>query len=259
MRIGLIFCAWEAYDQIGRSLGPWIAQREGPVNVGHETVICAVSVPFKGFEQPARLDGTLDFMRQALAEDSIDHLITSDEPLTEVEARGRALRWLVDQGCDILWQADADEFPTADEILRTVRFIEARPGIAWFRGSLKNLVFTLDQHLVEPFTPPRIHRVRVDGYRAHSFWDDNNVLYGGTITRDLKKDTTFPSMTIPKAVSWTVHDTWRDNLRSRDKCRYQESRGWSCSFRWDETTEHLCWNEAHFARTGQPIPEVERD
>jgi len=133
--------------------------------------------------------------------------------------------------------------------------------VDWFRLSLKNYVFDTSTYLADPFTPPRIHRVNIRGYRAHSFWDDNNVLYCGTITRDLKRDVDFPSLTVPKGVAWIRHDSWLNDSRSRRKIEYQvNGRKWpSCSFAWDDSKGGLIWNEAHFARIGQPIPEVEHD
>lgn len=174
--------------------------------------------------------------------------------MKETEARGEALRWLVDQGIEVVIQIDADEFYTAAEIERIFAFVASRPQIAWFRGSLKNYVFDDKTYLVEPFTPARIHRINVGGYQARGFWDDNNVSYYGTITRDIKRDLDFPSVTIPKNMAWVKHLTWGNDLRSKRKIDYQlNGRGWpTCSFDWDET-RGLIW------RAGQPIPETAHD
>ncbi len=251
MTIGLIYCAWQAADLVPLSLTPWLEAKRTRLG-GHEFVICAVSVPFESFPQTEQLDDTLHLLRLQHAPREIDHLISGDKPMKETEARGAALQWLANQGVDLIWQWDSDEITTADEIQRTLAFVEARPQVAWFRGSLRNYVFDQQTYLTEPFTPARIHRVQVGGYRATSFYDDNNVNYHGTITRDIKKDLSFPSVTIPKAVAWVRHLTWLSDFRSRAKVRYQESRGWKCSFKWDET-KGLVWNEA------LPIPETARD
>ncbi len=258
MKLGVIFCAWEAEDQLPSSLTPWIEAR-ATRPAGHEFVICAVSVPFKGFEQPASPDHTVEMLSGCQRGGDINHLITSAEPLTEVDARGRALRWLVEQGCDVTWQVDSDETYTTAQIAAITRFIESKPLTTWFRLCLRNAVFQPGTYLVEPFTPPRIHRVLAGPYRAAAFYDDNNVAYNGTVTRDRKLDTHFASMTVPKTVAWIPHQTWLSNERSRRKCEYQLSRNWDPSFRWDYESNSLRWNEQHFARTGQPIPEVEHD
>lgn len=256
MRIGVIFCAWQSEDLLAASLVPWVAARRARLG-GHEYVICAVACPFVGFPQTP-LDNTLPMLVDARDRHEIDGIVTQSEPIKETDARGRALGWLMAQGVDIIYQADADEYPTESDIARIMAFVEATPLTAWYRLSLKNLVFDEHTHLVEPFTPPRIHRARVGGYRVHSFWDDNNVTYGGVITRDLKRDVDFASMTVPKETAWVRHASWLSNERSRQKCAYQVSRGWLSSFRWDDQ-RGLCFNEAFYAKRGLPPPEVARD
>jgi hypothetical protein len=263
MTFGVIFVAYQAADLLPRSLPVWLSARRA--NLGGNTFkIAAVCVPFVGFNhgESTTLDDTLPMLRSHLAAGDIDHLVESAEPLTEVEARGRALRWLMgsDGGVDAIWQCDADEFLLKEDIQGAAAYVESQPYTDWFRVAYRNLVFTSDQYLAEPFTPPRIHRARIRGYRAHGFWADNNVLYGGTITRDLVQDLHFSSATIPEYICNPLHETWLSNLRSKQKIAYQTvARGWpSCSFRWDEETDTLRFNEAHFAALGQPLPEVKR-
>lgn len=253
MKIGLIYCAWQAADFVPLSLTPWIEAKRARLG-GHDFQICAVSVPFESFPQDEVRDTTRSILGAHAQAGDIDHVVVKDRPMKETEARGAALRWLVGQGVDLIWQWDSDEITTADEIERTLRFVESKPLVAWFRGSLRNYVFDQRTYLTEPFTPPRIHRVRVGGYQAASFWDDNNVNYHGTITRDIKKDMNqFPSTAIPKAVAWVRHLTWLNDARSRAKVLYQQSRGWTCSFDWDDARGGLVW------RDGQPVPETAQD
>lgn len=258
-RFGVIFAAWQSEDLLDESLSPWVAARQARLG-GHEYVICAVSVPFVGFPQPEVLDGTVSSLQRALGSGDIDQLVTSPIPLTEVAARGEALRWLVTAGCTVLVQADSDEAYRESDILGVARWVEANPFSVWARVSLRNAVFTRDQYLTEPFTPPRVHRVRVGSYRAHSFWDDNNVLYGGTITRDLKRDVdAFASATIPTALCHPRHYSWLSDTRSRDKVAYQRRRWGHCSYQWDETTQTLAFDPTYYSRRGLPLPEVAID
>lgn len=243
MKIGIIFCAFNAEDMLEGSLSPWVEAREKKTG-GHEFCIAAVSVPFERFEEP-RMDDTLEGLRGYLDAGKIDRLIAGDQPMKETEARGRALSYLVERQCDIIWQADGDEFPTLEEIEKTLKFVEERPAIAAMKGCLKNYVFDEKTFLARPFNPMRIHRVRHGTYVADSFWDDNNVLYRGTLTRDFKKDIDFPCLTVPKTVAWTRHMSWLNNQRSKNKVFYQTSRSWTCSFDWDDSRGGLIWRSGH--------------
>lgn len=259
MKVGLIYVAWQSEDYLSASLDPWIAARRAHLG-GHDFVIAAVSVPFKGFDQPKVLDGTVTALTDHLILGLIDHLTVSEEPLTEVEARGRALRWLVDEGkVTHLWQVDSDEFYLEDQIERIAGTVERNPFVAWWRLSLRNYVFDERTYLKEPFTPPRIHEVRLGGYRAHSFYDDNAVLYGGTLTRDLKRDVDWAGFTLQSPATMIRHLTWMNDERGRAKVVYQTARGWECSFAWDAARGGLVFNDAYFKARGQTIPEVVTD
>lgn len=243
MKVGVIFCAFNSEEMLEGSLSPW-AEAKAKKLGGHEFYIAALSVPFEKFEEP-RTDDTIEGLRGYLDTGKIDFLIAGDRPKKETEARGMALSLLVDQKCDIIWQADADEFPTLEEIEKVLKFVEERPTITCFRGSLKNYVFDESTYLVQPFNPMRVHRVNRGTYIADSFWDDNNILYRGTLTRDFKRDIDFPCLTIPRAVAWVKHFSWLNDQRSKKKVEYQTSRGWSSSFDWDNSRGGLVWRVGH--------------
>ena len=250
MIIGVIFCGFNAQPYLADALCSWIEARKTQL-AGHTFKIAAVSVPFESF--PAgREDDTLDVLRGTLARNEIDHLIEGETPMKETEARGAALRWLAEQGCDVSWMVDSDELFETVQIEQLAAFVVRNPLITWFRVSYRNAVFTPDQYLVEPFQPPRIHRLRFDGCTAIGLWDDNNVLYrydGGQLMRDIN----LSHLVVPKNRAWVRHMTWISNERSRDKVRYQSARaGWQCAFKWD-TDKGLIWNP------DLPIPETARD
>jgi len=263
-KVGVLWVGFNTEQYVAQSLQPWLNMRarftnpnEIPSRRVDEFVIGAVSVPFRDFPQ-ARCDRTAEMLEQYKAGGWIDHLHVSDVPTTEVAARGAMLRQLVNDGCEICLQVDSDEVYQEDEIARIFDYVRMNTWIWWFRLSLKNAVFTPTTFLAEPFTPARIHRVVVGGWAVNGFWDDNNVTYSdGTKTR---RDTEFASMTIPTSIAWIKHLSWLDdgpNGRSRAKLRYQSSR-WSgvCSFRWDEPTNSLAFNEAYYRARGEPLPEV---
>ena len=257
MKIGIIFCAFQMEDYVQRSISPWIEARDTKVG-GHEFVICAVSQPFVGFEVD-ELDKTQSILVALHEDGQIDHVISGSEPVKEVDARGAALRWLLAQGVTLTWMADSDEFTTLAEVGSVLRFVQSRPGITAFRGSLKNYILDERTYMVEPFNPMRIHRTDSGSYTAYSFWDDNNVLYRGSITRDFKRDIDFPTLTIPRTVCFTPHMSWTSDERGRRKQAYQRARWVHCSFKWNEKVGKLEWDESYFAKTGEPIPETAQD
>lgn len=249
--IGVIYCGFNCADLIEQSLTPWVEARATNLG-GNQYLICCTSVPFLHFGDGRAHDSTHLILNEKWANREIDHIISHEIPTKETAARGEALKWLVGQGCDTLIQVDSDESHTLDEINRIFTFVAARPEIAAFRGSLKNWVEIggTRGYLAEPFTPMRIHRVRHNTFLADSFWDDNNVLYRGTLTRNFMRDVDLPVLQIPKSVAWVSHETWPSNHRGELKSKYQLARGWTPSYLWDEEENMLVFNPA------VPVPEI---
>lgn len=248
-RVGVIFTAFNMQDYVAAALAPWVAARTSRLD-DHEFVICAVSVPFAGFPNEGR-DSTLAILRSHLEDRSIDHIIDSEIPMPETEARGAALTWLKTQDVDLVIQVDADEFFTERDISRIFRFVESNPFVPTFRLSLKNYVFDTKTYLAEPFTPMRIHRVKLPANKgieleASGFWADNNVYYG-TIGAQLRDDS-LACLTIPTSCAWITHFSWLSCPRGRQKVEYQLGRGWTPSFMWDYENNKLIFNPS------RPIP-----
>lgn len=252
MKIGVILTGFNMEEHVAPCLDAWVQARARQLD-GYEFIICVVSVPFAGFPV-AEEDDTVECLAAHLVAHRIDHLITEPRNILETTARGMALNWLVRSGVDILWQVDIDERYTAADISAVLAHIQRDEWSAWWRVCLKNYVFDESTYLVEPFTPPRIHRVRVDGYRAHSFSADNDIQYGGRITRDIILQGRFASATVPQSVAWVRHLTWQSaGDRSRRKIAYQTARwGNVCSFAWDPD-KGLVFNPA------LPVPKTARD
>lgn len=258
--IGIIYVAYQAEDLVPRSLQPWIDARAARLG-GYDYSICAVSVPFEGFDHGGdELDRTLSILDRHAYDGNINHVIVSDKPIKETEARGRALAWLRDEAkVDICVQWDADELAGSTDIGDILWFVAAHPLVPSFRISYRNAVFDEHTFLVEPFTPMRVHRMRGGRYEASSFWDDNNVLYRGTLTRDFKRDIDMATMTIPPTCANPLHLSWLSDERSRRKIKYQRARWGHCSFQWDEGENQLKFDESYFAKMGLPMPEVVRE
>lgn len=260
MKIGIIYCCYQTEDLVSSSLSPWIAARAARLG-GHEYIICGLSVPFEGFDHTgAPKDNTRALLGMAISRGEIDHAIVRDKPMKETEARGAALKWLVEQGVDYTLMIDSDEAYSEEDILGLTAYVAQNPFIWCFRLSLRNLVFTEHQYLAQPFTPMRIHRTHLPGgYVATGFWDDNNVYFrrpwegeSGTTVRDAEGS----CLTVPQTIAFPLHYTWLSTDRSRRKIAYQIARGWECSFRWDDATNSLTFNEDYYARRGLLLPEV---
>lgn len=252
-KIGIIFCAYGTLDLTPASLAPWLAAKAARLG-GHDYILAAVSCPFSGFPD-AKDDGTVDYLFKQVGHEKIDHLVVSDTPIPETEARGRALQWLVGQGCDLSIMVDSDEFWTIDQIAKVITFMVDRPFLCWAKVCLKNYVFDMKTYLVEPFAPPRIHRLAFQGaFTAAGFEQDNDVWYSRIDGMPISQQE-MTSATIPKGLVWVKHLSWISNERSRKKIKYQTvGRGWgSCSFSWDDSQGGLIWNPA------LPVPETAVD
>ncbi len=256
MKVGVIFVGYGCREYIERSLQPWIdlRKRAQEANV-HQILICGISLRFAGFG--GEDDGTGDFLRAALVRGDIDHLIDGPNNIPETTARGMGLQWIKERGADLSVQWDADEVAWEHELNRMLGYVDQNPFIAAFRFSYRNLVFTPAQWLAEPFTPMRVHRIKFQSYEADRFYDDNSIMYRGTITRDFRQDVSFATMTIPSPILDPVHYTWLSDTeeskkRSINKVKYQTSRGWQCSFSVDENGD-LIFNP------DLPIPKIARD
>lgn len=247
MIIGVIYTAFNTTDLVESSLRPWMDAQVESLG-GHQYVICAVSVPFAGFPLDSE-DNTTDKLRFYRDEDYIQHVIDEPRNISEAEARSMALTWLKGRGVDVTIQVDSDEEYTPDDIVNIFRFVESQPFVTWFRLSLKNYVFDDKHYLIEPFTPPRIHRMRSGGFEAARFVGDNNIRYLGYVAPQINRplaEGDFSSMTVPASTAWIRHLTWQNNDRSRRKIEYQlKGRGWpQCSFSWDDAQGGLIFNPA---------------
>lgn len=243
-RVGLIFCGWGTRDIVETSLTPWIELRKQT-----NCVICAVSVRFAGFE--GEDDGTREYLRGALERGDIDFLVDSPDNIPEITARSMGLSYLRDQHCDISIIWDSDEVADIESIYRMLDFVRANEFVVAFRFSYRNLVFSPKTWLADPFTPMRVHHLKHGSYVADSFYDDNNIMYRGTLTRDFRRDVSFATMTIPQSCFSPLHHTWlsdseANKARSKAKIRYQlGARNWpTCTFSWDDAQGGLIFNPA---------------
>jgi hypothetical protein len=256
--LGVIFTGYNCREYLENSLASWVNLRERnhSAEKSPQIKICAVNVVFDKFDA-APEDGTRELLLRYQVDGKIDHAIIGPDGMTEVEARGTALKWLISQGADTIIQVDIDEFYTIEEINRILRFVDSQEFIVAFRLSLKNFVFDKNTYLEEAFTPMRIHRVKAGPFTAVDFCDDNNVLYrddNGSI-----RDTNLATMTVPKKIAWIRHYTWLNDERSKKKIAYQNKRWPSCSFKWNEEENRLEFNLDYYRQNQLSFPKTETE
>lgn len=256
IKLGLIVTNYNCVEFIDRFLDVWLS------TVPNLKIVFLDGL-FEGFDGETQNsnDGSLEKLENYYNCGLIDGLIKLDKPMKETEARNLALDYLKKEGVDLVWSTAPDELPKPDMISKVLEFIKQERFIAAWRLNFKNLTFTKDTYT--DFSPFRIWRMKVSGYEIDSFYDDDGMLYKGTITRDFKKDKDFAHQLISKTMFHAEHETWLNNERSRKKVAYQERRwappnGFGCSFKWDNE-KGLTWNENYFKLTGQQIPELQRD
>lgn len=255
MKIGIIYTGFNTEKYIHESLYTWLLAKQDKLG-GNEFVISVTSVPFIKFNIDANkgLDGTHQILEKLNGEFTFDYFNHNPTPVTEVEARSAALKYLVGQDVDYVWQVDSDEFYTSDDILRIIKFLSFQKLVPCFRLSLKNYVFDENTYLIEPFCPMRIHKVKFNSCVASEFYDDNNIFYlnEGTKVYDVQ----IANMTIPASFVWIKHLTWLSDDRSKRKVAYQRARGWECSFKWDEENNKLEFNPDFYRKRSQNVPKV---
>lgn len=259
MKIGIIFTAYGCAEYVEKSLAPWIELRNKALSQEGDSktsiFISAVSVPFKDFD--AKDDGTIQILKGYLNKGDIDSFAFS-KSVSEKEtvARQQTAKELLKKNVDLLWQVDADEFYTVDEIEKIIKFVDRQKFIVSFKLCLKNFIWDESHHLEEPFSPMRIHRVKSNGFDFAGFWDDNNANYYDYTTNVEARDIQLSSMTVPKNIAWVKHLTWLNNDRSRKKIEYQKKRWPACSFQWNDTTKSVGFNPEYYHLNGLVLPRV---
>jgi hypothetical protein len=261
MKFGIIAVGRDCAGVIDEVLAPWIESFRR-----HDMHICLLSATFKEMEGllPAGPDkATEDAMeRYALKySDRISSVMFRNYATeAEVRERGRQVLMARDVKADLVWILDcADELYTVEQIDRIIRFVEHYPLMAWYKLSFKNYVFNDHTYLVQPFQPPRIWWCKYGERVLTQCSYDNDFEYAKLDGTSSVKDDKLPSLVIPPNVVWIRHLSWLSNERSRLKVAYQAKHfghGAGCSYRWDESTNSLTWNQAYFDRLKLPLPEV---
>jgi len=262
MKIGIIAQGRNCADVLDAVLAPWIEAMKK-----HDIYICLTSATFKEMEQlgepPHNTDGTEKSFKAYEAKYPDNFSISNfTYYATEAQSRGYAAKILMTQKVDLIWLLDlSDEYYTAKQIDDIISFVKSEPFTVWFRLSLKNYVFDTKTYLEKAFTPPRIWRTNIGGYKIDDCIYDNDFTYINAGGAQIS-DKSLSNYIIPKSVAWIKHYSWLSDARGKQKCAYQNlhfSHGAGCSYRWNNEENKLEWNPAYFKKVGEVIPNTLKD
>lgn len=256
MRIGVSGIGYQCGEHLAEVLQPWFdlrthGQHKISISLAYGIFPEVYAISQTNLETP---DSSLASLRKYLSQKKIDSLFVSPEPKYEWNLRTRTLPCLVEGQIDLLWLLDLqDEIYCVDEISRIVNFIEDRQDILWFRVNFKNYAFTCDSY-IEDFIVPRIWRARIPA-SIRCFHYDNSVTY-----EDGQKQEGLPHCTIPKSIAFPKHLSWVGSPEYlKKKIAFQRLHYGICSYKWDEETNRLQFNEDYYRRLGKKMPTVYKE
>lgn len=259
MKIGLIYTSYGCKEYLDGSLGPWLELKK---ELGDDLLIASVSVPFKEYEGWQDEDEQSGTYLLSVS----DYVVLDPKYIQEHEARNIAFQWLKKEKVDYYWLWDGDELTSVDEIKRMIRFVKNNYLNTWFKISYKNYIWDKNHYLSEVFAPPRIFSSSsyFDGIKvfAHRIAWDNDVVYHDDDGHIQFQQSKLSNIVIPSAVACPKHYTWLNDIRSKNKIKYQEahfSHGAGCSYKWNEKTQSVEFNEEFYKKTGQAKPDVVKD
>mgnify|MGYP003675036295 CR=1 FL=1 len=245
---GIVFCGYNPAEYIRDSLAPFLGR--------DNFIISAVSVPFSEYRhQDDYNDGTTEILQGYKKEGLIDNLVTFPKYLKEHDARNLALNYLKDQNVDFVWIVDSDEDYDSKQVTAICNYVESSQN-TWFKICLKNFVFDKKHYLEEPFCPPRIFRTKTDKLSLPYFFWDNDIAWTSFTGQQVSYKDVAENETIPQDLVWVDHYTWLSDEIGKRKVKYQEKRGWECSYKWNEEKGVLEFNEEFHKKIGEDLPVV---
>jgi hypothetical protein len=215
-------------------------------------LISVVSIPFVEYQDKViEYDNTIQVLTDRLHKGDIDFLSTEPQFITEAECRNIASKPLLENDCDIIFIIDLDEMFSYENLTKIQKYIERSEFIDWFSISYKNYVG--NGYLDEPFTPPRIFRVKSRNLKFSHFHFDNDVTYKDSYGLDIH----FKSLSnkvIPKEYTWVTHYTWMNDEKSKNKIEFQMKHYGHCSYKWENGEIKL--NDQFYIEHNQIKPKI---
>ena len=247
-KVGLILASWNDIKYLSGCLQNWITWRET-----NPLLIACLDCCFAENGEGNSTDRSIELLEEYKKNNKIDFFEVLPPGLKEHEARNVALKYLLRQGCDVIWLLGSDEIYSKKEIDSAVKFVEKEDFITWFRIEFKNLVFD-EKHYIKGFNPGRMFRVNQNKLKIKEMYFDDDFLYTDGINNIDYKN--LPHKQIPISLCNPLHYTWLDDERSRKKCEYQAKR-WGkdgCSFTYQG--DKLVFNTKFYKKNNIILPEI---
>jgi hypothetical protein len=257
MKIGILLCSYNCDASIDEVLKPWIEVKKRALPDQF-----VLSFSYGQFKEYADLFGVNPVEYPAWFErhkENIDFFQLLP-PLSEAENRNAALKPLLEAGCDLVMLVDAqDEYFTVAQIDEIFSKVHLEKFVSWFSIQYRNFVFSDQEYLVDPFTPPRIFRVNTNGCKLLNLFYDNDFSYGMNcfeFNKACEKVVSYKDLPnkLIRNEPGVTHLSWLSNEVGKNKVRYQTARGWSCSYKWNEVENRLEFNEDYYRNHGLQIP-----
>lgn len=248
-KIGLILAQNNEINFLPDCLSPWIEFRKT-----NPLLIVALDVCFDENGVGNSTDGSLELLTEYQEDGKIDYFQPLWAGLKEHEARNVALKWLLDQGVDLIISVGSDEIFKESEIKQIFDYVNKDKFTAVFKIHYKNYIND-KSHYVLGFKPNRIWRVKYNNFKISEFFWDDDVKYLGKNSSVMDKD--LPSKVIPNVI--VDHFSWLDCERSRKKIEYQSNHfsppiGLGCSYKWENGK--VVFDAEFYKKTCQPVPEI---
>lgn len=254
-KYGIIYCGFNTEDYILKSIEPFLEK--------DNYFVSAVSVPFKEYKEIDELeDKSTDLLRGLVNEGRLQYLVDNPKYILESEARNLALANLIKHEVDYIWLVDSDEFYTEQDIEKIQEYVESSDKNL-FKISLKNHVFDTDHYIEEPFQPPRIFKCRIDipdstiPLLLNEFYWDNDICYS-YFENLVRYDNIEELAIIPEEIAFVSHFTWLNDKIGKRKVAYQHKHFGHCSYKWNENSNTLEFDEGFHKKHNIPIPKVKK-
>lgn len=269
IKIALIVVAYNSENYINSCLAPFLRIKHGLKSEWNEVIekpseeidikICAVSAVFKnsGYNGTEN-EKTSNILRNYEQSGAIEKYIEIKNNIIEdYESRMTAWEYLKDFDIDYVFQLDADEFWTKEQIINTINLIKRYEFTECFKIRFKNYIGKLeDKTYVDNFYPLRIINNKLNkGFKTFT-WDNDGIWNNGKQTQSAA------SIIIPKNIAFVEHLSWiyeKDPQRIINKINFQKSNLGCCSYKWNEKENKLVFDLEYHNRYNISVPEIQKD
>lgn len=243
MRLGVVVSVLNGKEYLNEFLFPWIKAREDL-----DIKIAFLDASFQSSSESGNsTDGTLEALNLAMDNKHIDFLGICEAGHTEAEVRNVGAGILIDIKCDFILTTAVDEIFTLNQIQRIYDYLSRDQTFHLYYLQYKNFINTRKTY-IKGFCPKRIWRTDFSGLRFGGFrFDDDGFFLNSS--GDIILDENVKSEVISDIE--INHYTWLDNETSRKKIEYQNRRGWTCSYKWDNGK--VVFNEDYYRNKTKPI------